>query len=187
MKTENKWNYAQDGETNEKRYKTFEDLDVYQVAREFRQAMYRMNRRLPSFEKFELGSQIRRAAVSLTNNIAECHGRFHYLEQIKFCLNARGSLEELLDDLNICADESYLPTGEIDTLKQQGWRVHQVLAGYMRWLRERKQGAALKLREDSPAYGSTDDQLDELLDEMIEPPASTLQRLNLNESHRHGS
>ena len=118
--------------------------------------MYRVNRRLPSFEKFELGSQIRRAAVSLTNNIAEGHGRFHYLEQIKFCLNARGSLEELLDDLNVCADESYLPAADIGRLKEQGWRVHRVLNGYMRWLRERKQGAAMTLREDSPAYGWTD-------------------------------
>jgi len=174
MKTQNKSKYGQGGEANEKGYKTFEDLEVYQIAREFRKAMYRVNRQLPSFEKFELGSQIRRAAVSLTNNIAEGHGRFHYLEQLKFCLNARGSLEELIDDLNICSDESYLPAGEIDTLKQQGWRVHQVLAGYMRWLRQRKQGAALTLRENSPAYGCTDDQLDELLDETIGPPASTL-------------
>ena len=65
-------------------YRTFEDLAVYQLAREFRKTMYKLNRRLPSFEKFELGSQIRRAAVSLTNNIAEGHGRYHYLEQLSF-------------------------------------------------------------------------------------------------------
>ena len=133
--------------------------------------MYQVNRRLLSFEKFELGSQIRRAAVSLTNNIAEGHGRFHYLEQIKFCLNARGSLEELLDDLNVCEDESYLPAVEIFSLKEQGWRVHRVLNGYMRWLREQKQGAALTVHEDSPAYGWSDDALDELLQPA---PASTL-------------
>ena len=90
--------------------------------------------------------------------------------QIKFCLNARGSLEELLDDLNICADESYLPAADIGRLKEQGWRVHRVLNGYMRWLRERKQGAAMTLREDPPAYGWTDHELDELLDDTIEPP-----------------
>src|SRR5438309_8510566 len=114
----------------QKRYRTFEDLKVYQVAREFRKSMYQVNRRLPSLEKFELGSQIRRAAVSLTNNIAEGHGRFHYLEQIKFCLNSRGSLEELIDDLNICEDESYAPNAELTPLKEQGWRVHQLLNGY---------------------------------------------------------
>src|SRR5262249_4618086 len=125
MKTQNKLDDRQRAAADQKPYRTFEDLEVYQAAREFRTAMYAVNRRLPSFEKFELGSQIRRAAVSLTNNIAEGHGRFHYLEQLKFCLNARRSLEELIDDLNICSDESYLLTGEIDTLKQQGWRVHQ--------------------------------------------------------------
>jgi hypothetical protein len=61
-----------------KRYSTFEDLEVYQVAREFRRAMYRVAKQLPDFEKFALASQIRRTAVSLTNNIAEGHGRFHY-------------------------------------------------------------------------------------------------------------
>ena len=174
MKTQNSANYDQAAPAGQKRYRTFEDLEAYQIAREFRKMMYQVNRRLPSFERFELGSQIRRAAVSLTNNIAEGHGRFHYLEQIKFCLNARGSLEELLDDLNICADESYLPAAEIAPLKEQGWRVHRVLNGYMRWLGERKQGAALTLREDSPAYGWTDDVLDDVLEGPGGLPASTL-------------
>src|SRR5213595_408210 len=93
-------------EAEDKHYQTFEDLKVYQVAREFRKAMYRVARRLPEEEKFALANQIRRAAVSLTNNIAEGHGRFHFLEQIKFMLQARGSLEELLDDLNVCTDEA---------------------------------------------------------------------------------
>jgi four helix bundle protein len=174
MKTRGKATYHQTVATDQKRYRTFEDLEVYQVAREFRKAMYHVNRQLPSFEKFELGRQVRRASVSLTNNIAEGHGRFHYLEQIKFCLNARGSLEELIDDFNVCEDESYLPSAEINSLKQQGWRVHRVLAGYIRWLRQRKQGAALALHEGSPAYGWADDVLDELLDDATAPSASTL-------------
>lgn len=140
--------------------------------------MYHVNRQLPASEKFELGSQIRRAAVSVTNNIAEGHGRFHYLEQIKFCLNARGSLEELIDDLNICEDESYIELKEIFLLKQSGWRVHQMLNGYIRWLRERKQGESLKLNEQSPIFGSKAGEIDEQL--ALEPHdiASTLQRFN---------
>jgi four helix bundle protein len=159
---------------DQKSFRTFEDLEAYQIARGFRKMMYQVNRQLPTFEKFELGSQVRRAAGSLTNNIAEGHGRFHYLEQIKFCLIARGSLEELLDDLNVCEDESYLPANEIGPLKQQGWRVHQVLNGYMRWLRSQKQGAALELRENSPTYGLTGDQLDELVKDLDVSSASTL-------------
>jgi four helix bundle protein len=180
MSTPNTANYkkAPASPPDQKRYRTFEDLEAYQVAREFRKSMYQVNRCLPSFEKFELGSQIRRAAVSLTNNIAEGQGRFHYLEQIKFCLNSRRSLEELIDDLNICQDESYLPGAKIEASKEQGWRAHLLLNGYIRWLRERKQGATLELREESPAYGLTEDQLDELLADPGGPPASTLQRFN---------
>src|SRR4051812_49540284 len=125
-------------ENEAKQYQTFEDLEVYQIAREFRKAMYRVAKRLPQEEKFELTSQIRRAAVSLTNNIAEGHGRFHYLDQVKFMLQARGSLEELLDDLNVCEDEDYLPVADISVLKEQAWRVHKVLNGYIRFLRSRK-------------------------------------------------
>ena len=132
-----------------KRFQTFEDLEVYQVAREFRKAMYAVSRRLPDFERFELASQIRRAAVSLTNNIAEGHGRFHYPDQIKFLLQARGSLEELIDDLNVCLDENYLPAVEIEPLKQLGWRALNVVNGYGRFLREKKAGKVSALREGS--------------------------------------
>jgi four helix bundle protein len=54
---------------------TFGGLEVYQVAREFRKAMYGVAKQLPDLEKFGLAAQICRAALSLTNNIAEGHGR----------------------------------------------------------------------------------------------------------------
>jgi four helix bundle protein len=139
---------------------TFEDLEVYEAAREFRKTMYAVTRKLPAFEKFELASQIRRAAVSLMNNISEGHGRFHYLDQIKFMLQARGSLQELLDDLNVCEDEAYRPPAEVAPRKQQGWHVLKLLNGYMRWLRDRKAGDSMALREDSPPYGDGDDELE---------------------------
>ena len=132
-------------ENEAKRYQTFEDLEVYQVAREFRKMMYRVARRLPEEEKFALANQIRRAAVSLTNNIAEGHGRFHFLEQIKFMLQARGSLEELLDDLNVCTDENYLPEDENQKLKSEGWRTHKLINGYIRFLRSRTTGESSRI------------------------------------------
>ena len=115
-----------------KSFKTFEDLEVYRLAREFRKGMYAVSRRLPDFERFELASQIRRAAVSLTNNIAEGHGRYHYLDEIRFVLQARGSLEELIDDLNVCGDENYAPADELEPLRDQGWKVLKLINGYLR-------------------------------------------------------
>jgi len=131
---------------------TFEDLEVYRVAREFRRAMYGVAKRLPEIEKFGLANQIRRAAVSLTSNIAEGHGRYHYLDQIRFTLHSRGSLEELLDDLNVCEDEQYLLGQEIGSLKEDGWRVRQLLDGYIRYLRQQSADSGSVVREDSPAY-----------------------------------
>jgi len=130
-------------------FRTFEDLDVYKKAREFRKQMYAAARKLPDFEKYELARQIRRAAVSLTNNIAEGHGRYHYLDEIKFQLQARGSLAELLDDLNVCQDEGYLPTTEIADLKELAREVQRLINGYIRFLRERKAEASLIVREST--------------------------------------
>ena len=129
------------------RISTFEDLEVYIVAREFRKAMYRVAKNLPEIEKFGLAGQIRRAAVSLTNNIAEGHGRYHYLDQIKFTLQSRGSLEELLDDLNVCEDEQYLAEKQIVPLKEQGWRIRQLIDGYIRYLRQHTNSATARVKE----------------------------------------
>src|SRR6266404_4838215 len=106
-------------EASQEKFQTFEDLEVYKVAREFRKAMYAVTRRLPDLEKYELGRQIRRASVSLTNNMAEGHGRFHYPDQIRFFLHSRGSLEELVDDLNVCFDKNYLSSDEVAKLKER--------------------------------------------------------------------
>ena len=151
-------------DTSEKEHRrsTFEDLEVYQVAHEFRKAMYRVARRLPDIEKFALANQIRRAAVSLTNNIAEAHARYHYLDQIKFLRHSRGSLQELIDDLNVCVDEQYLSDGEIAALKEEGWRVRQLIDGYVRYLRDQKNSMrTASVREMSPAY----DDIEELDDD----------------------
>jgi four helix bundle protein len=125
-----------DGQRNQ--FRTLEDLEVYQIAREFRKKMYGVTRRLPDFEKFELASQIRRAAVSLTNNIAEGHGRYHFADQVRFFLGARGSLQELVDDLNVCNDEEYLEEDEVAELKKEAWRILGLINGYLRYLRDRK-------------------------------------------------
>ena len=156
-------------EDEAKPYQTFEDLEVYQVAREFRKAMYRVAKRLPQEEKFGLTSQIRRAAVSLTNNIAEGHGRFHFLEQIKFMLQSRGSLEELLDDLNVCEDEAYLAIQEIESLRQEGWRVHKLINGYVRFLRRRASPDSQRVREAPADDPLGDDDLEDFILDRFNP------------------
>ena len=119
-------------------FKTFEDLEVYNKARELRRRIYQIIKKLPQAERFNLIDQMRRAALSLTSNIAEGHGRYHYQENIQYLRQARGSLEELMDDLNTCLDEEYLDKAAIDEVKKLGNDVRMLINGYIRYLRKRK-------------------------------------------------
>jgi len=117
---------------------SFEDLEVYKAARQFRQKIYQLLKDLPREEQFNLQSQMRRAAVSLTNNIAEGHGRFHCQENIQFLRQARGSLEELMDDLNVCLDEKYVTIEVIEQLKSESNDLLKRFNGHVVFLRNRK-------------------------------------------------
>ncbi len=66
-------------------------------------------------------------------------------------LQARGSLEELIDDLNVCTHEAYLPVDYINLLKETRWRTRLLIDGYIRHLRQQKV-ATPKTRETSPAH-----------------------------------
>ncbi|MFC1808236.1 four helix bundle protein [Candidatus Omnitrophota bacterium] len=117
---------------------SLERLELYNLAREYRKRVYDLIHKLPEEEKYNLISQMRRAATSLTNNIAEGHGRYHYQENIQFLRQSRGSLEELLDDLNICIDENYVDKDYIERLKEEGGLVLRKLNGYIKYLKTRK-------------------------------------------------
>jgi len=119
-------------------YQSFEELEVYKAAREFRKKIYQIIKALPPQEKYNLGDQMRRAAVSLTNNVAEGHGRYFYQENIQFCRISRGSLMELIDDLNTCIDEKYLGGEYLKELKEEGYRINKMLNGYIAYLKKRK-------------------------------------------------
>jgi four helix bundle protein len=116
-----------------------DDFELYRVAREFRKRLYQVIKQLPSIEKFALGMQMRRAAISVTNNIAEGHGRWHYLENLRFCRIARGSIDEIIDDLNVCTDEGYCDPEFINQLRTDAYSLIGRINGYMSYLRRAKQ------------------------------------------------
>jgi four helix bundle protein len=117
---------------------SFENLEVYKAARQYRVKIYKLTHPLPEYEKFNLVSQMRKAALSLTNNIAEGHGRYHWQENIQFVRQSRGSLEELLDDLNTCLDEKYAEETLLEGLKKEGYELLKKMNGYIKYLKERK-------------------------------------------------
>ena len=75
------------------------------------------------------GYNITRQDGSHTNNIAEGDGRYHYQENIQFCRLSRGSLSELIDDLNVCLDQGYFPDDYLSSLKQKAYDLNKRLNG----------------------------------------------------------
>ncbi len=112
----------------------FEKLELYQHARAFRVRIYKLAKLLPK-DEHKLNAQMRDAARSLTNNIAEGHGRFTYADRKRFMLNARGSLQELVDDVNLCRDEHYAKPEHLDDLKADALSLLKKINGYMKYLR----------------------------------------------------
>jgi four helix bundle protein len=87
-----------------------------------------------------IAKQMRRAALSISNNIAEGHGRWYYQENMRFCRTSRGSIEEIIDDLNTCIDESYADGQQIEKLKEEAESLIARINGYIAYLRRTQQG-----------------------------------------------
>ena len=117
---------------------TFEDLEVWQKGRQLRKDLSHIAKKLPSSEKFRLADQILRASRSVTANVAEGYGRFHYQENIQFCRQARGSLFELLDHLSVANDEEYISEEKFAEVKERIFEVIRILNGYVKYLKSRR-------------------------------------------------
>ena len=114
--------------------KTFESLECYKLAREFRKGISQFCKPLPREEAFRLKDQIVRASRSVPVNISEGYGRHHHQENIQFCRIARGSLSETLEHLNVALDEAYLSENDYSTLRKELEVTWKVLNGYIAYL-----------------------------------------------------
>lgn len=127
-------------EKKEKKRKTatFEDLEVWKKARVLRKDISNLVKKFPEEEKYKLVDQMLRSSRSVTANIAEGYGRFHYQEDIQFCRQSRGSTFELLDHLTVSLDQEYIDKNKFNKFKEQIFEVIHLLNGYIKYLRGRK-------------------------------------------------
>ena len=92
---------------NESHEQNFENLECWKACRCLRLFVVKeVVPVLPPEERFRLADQLIRAARSTTANIAEGDGRFHYLDNARFCRISRGSCKEILDHLITGNDEN---------------------------------------------------------------------------------
>ncbi len=117
--------------------KDFTDLIAWQKSHELVVLIYEMTKKFPDKEKFGLISQLERAAVSITSNIAEGFGRSHSKEKDQFFSIASGSLSEVENQLMIARDIGYIDSRLFNSLYKRAAEAHKVLNGLRRANREK--------------------------------------------------
>ncbi len=134
----------------------FEDLECFRLALDVIVNAHDLARVLPADEKFDLAGQIRQSSKSVTANIAEGYGRFHYLDSLKFYSNARGSLNETLAHLINAKVLDYCEEGFFTEFYNLIRQTERALNGYMNYVRKQKAGEApygsMEVKEEQAPY-----------------------------------
>ncbi|HEY4487149.1 MAG TPA: four helix bundle protein [Candidatus Paceibacterota bacterium] len=112
--------------------KDFTDLLAWQEGHKLVLLIYKLTKVFPREEAFGLVSQMRRAAVSITSNIAEGFGRHGYKEKVQFYYLAHGSLIELKNQIFIARDVGYIPNDDYQRAISQLETTHKLLQGLIK-------------------------------------------------------
>lgn len=105
----------------------FESLEVWQKSRNMVKTIYIITSGFPGEEKFGIVSQIRRAAISVSSNIAEGSTRWSKNDQARFYEIAYGSLMEVLNQLILSVDLEYIAAEKFESIKTEIEMVSRML------------------------------------------------------------
>ena len=106
---------------------SYEKLDVYKLCMAFAYDVYQLVSSFPDYEKFGLSSQLRRAVISVPSNIAEGSGRQHKKEYAQFLYLSKGSLREVITQLELSMMLGYIDQETHETLRETADRLHRML------------------------------------------------------------
>lgn len=143
---------------------SFEDLKVWQKARELANLIYAATRQDSFTRDFGLVDQIRRAAVSVVSNIAEGFERGSYTEFIQFLYIAKGSCGEVRAQLYLAQDQKYLPESTFQQCYALAVEVSRMISGLIDHLKNSQQRGD-KFRRPQPKPWA--EEVKELMDELM--------------------
>jgi four helix bundle protein len=106
----------------------YEELEVWQRAMDLMVEVYRLAARLPEYERNGLADQLRRASASIPSNIAEGNARSHRREYLHFLSIARGSLAEVVTQLECTRRLGLLTLSDLSAASRLTIRVRQMLS-----------------------------------------------------------
>jgi len=110
----------------------FTHLIAWQKAHTLVLKIYKITKNFPKDELFGLISQLRRAASSITCNIAEGYGRYHYKDKTRFYYQARGSNMEVQNLLILSHDLGYINDNDYEELKVLVYEGYKLLNGLIK-------------------------------------------------------
>jgi four helix bundle protein len=111
-----------------------EDLEIYKLAESFSDEIWAIVIKWDYFLKGTLGKQLVRAADSISANIAEGFGRFHYKENKNFCYFSRGSVIETKSWLTKAKNRNLLNNEQYNLFYQQLEVIHFKLNAYIKYI-----------------------------------------------------
>ena len=121
------------------KFTSFTEMPLWQKAHKLVLDVYVLSALFPKEEVYGLTSQMRRSALSVSGNIAEAFGRFHYLDKNNFYFNARGSLEETRNYLIVSQDLGYTTPEAVHTVMDNINAISEELNTLVKSLRIRTQ------------------------------------------------
>lgn len=112
--------------------KNFYDLEAWKVSHDFALEIYKMTKDFPKEELYGIVSQMRRAASSVTANIAEGFSRYHFKDKIRFYYQARASISEVQNFLLLAKDLGYIDFEKCKIAGEKGNNSRQLINGLIR-------------------------------------------------------
>jgi four helix bundle protein len=112
----------------------YRKLDVWRIARELNKLVYGVSGKFPKEEVYGLTSQIRRASVSVSSNIAEGCGRRTKKNFVQFLHNATGSLKEVSSQLSLAKDLEYVSGDDFDKLNGVIIKLSKKLLSFVKYI-----------------------------------------------------
>lgn len=121
-----------------KKIEAFTDLIAWQQAHTLVLAVYKLINEFPKKEEFALSSQLRRALISITSNLAEGFGRKTVPDRLHFYIIAQSSLTEVQNQLLLACDLGYLEKESFTKTSQLSVVVHKLIGGLIKATRRQK-------------------------------------------------
>ena len=155
---------------------TFEELHIYQRAREVANEIYRLTQNSAFAPDFGLKDQIRRAAVSIMSNIAEGFERGSTTEFIQFLYIAKGSCGEVRAQLQIASDLLYLNQEEFNRLHNLCRQVSGMISNFIAHLQSSSYRGEKTARPQRLARDISSQRIDELREAQLKNIKSQKER-----------